>query len=77
MSLSRLISAVVLGLLLTACGFQLRTAPEIPAEMSRTYISADDQYSLFYRKLRHELKSAGAQVVESSVESSAVFRILD
>ncbi len=54
----------------------MRTAPDIPAEMSRTYISADDRYSLFYRKLRHELANAGVQVVDSPVDSSAVFSIL-
>ncbi len=48
--------------------------------MSRTYISADDRYSLFYRKLRHELANAGVQVVDSPVDSpvdsTAVFSIL-
>lgn len=44
--------------------------------MSRTYISADDRYSLFYRKLRGELRNAGVEVVDSPVDSSAVFSIL-
>jgi LPS-assembly lipoprotein len=61
---------------LAACGFQLRAAPDIPAEMSRTYISADDKFSLFYRKLRRELKNAGVQLVDSPAEASAVFSIL-
>ena len=61
---------------LTACGFQLRAAPDIPAEMSRTYILADDKFSLFYRKLRGELKNAGVQLVDSPAEASAVFSIL-
>ncbi len=61
---------------LSACGFQLRTEANIPAEMSRTYISADDNYSLFYRKLRDELTKAGVEVVDSPVNSSAVFSIL-
>ena len=61
---------------LTACGFQLRAAPDIPSEMSRTYISAQDQYSLFYRKLSDELRNAGVEVVNTPVDSSAVFNIL-
>lgn len=44
--------------------------------MSRTYISAADDYSLFYRRLREELINAGVEVVDSSAESSAVFSIL-
>jgi LPS-assembly lipoprotein len=80
MSLSRQQSGFASGLVLAAfalaaCGFQLRTAPDIPAQMSRTYISADNRYSLFYRRLRDELASAGVQVVDSPVGSSAVFSI--
>jgi len=44
--------------------------------MSRTYIAANDRYSQFYRKLRDELRNAGVQLVDSPVESSAVFSIL-
>ncbi len=86
MSLSRRSTVTVPGLLLvayglaahglTACGFQLRVAPDIPAEMSRTYISADDKFSLFYRTLRSELKNAGVQLVDSPAKASAVFSIL-
>ena len=61
---------------LTACGFQLRAAPDIPAEMSRTYIAAGDKYSLFYRKFREGLANAGVEVVDSPVDSTAVFSIL-
>ena len=79
--MSRRSSVIAPGLLLvgcglTACGFQLREAPDIPAEMSRTYISADDRFSQFYRKLRYELKNAGVQIVDSPANSSAVFSIL-
>ncbi len=81
MLLSRRFLVTVLGVLvagcgLTACGFQLRAAPDIPAEMSRTYISANDRYSQFYRKLRDELGNAGVQLVDSPAKSSAVFSIL-
>ncbi len=81
MLLSRRSLVIVLGLLLAgcglaACGFQLRAVPDLPAEMSRTYIAANDRYSQFYRKLRDELRNAGVQLVDSPVESSAVFSIL-
>ena len=44
--------------------------------MSRTYIATNDNYSLFYRKLKDELKRAGVEVLDSPRESSAVFSIL-
>jgi LPS-assembly lipoprotein len=61
---------------LSACGFQVRGQLNIPAEMSRTYIATNDNYSLFYRKLRAELINAGVEVVDSPADSSAVFSIL-
>lgn len=67
---------LVISLLLTACGFKLRTEPDIPPEMSRTYIAAADSYSLFYRKLRDELAKAGIEVVDSPADATAVFSIL-
>jgi len=81
MSLSRQTLVIAFALLLaacglSACGFQLRAAPDMPAEISRIYISANDKYSLFYRKFRNELANAGVQVVDSPVDSSAVFSIL-
>jgi LPS-assembly lipoprotein len=60
---------------LSACGFQLRGQLSIPPEMSRTYIATNDNYSLFYRKLREELINAGVDVVDSPGDSSAVFTI--
>ena len=44
--------------------------------MSRTYIATNDNYSLFYRNLRNELKSVGVEVVDSPGDSTAVFSIL-
>lgn len=73
----RPIAVIATSLFLAACGFQIRGEPNIPAEMSRTYIATNDNFSLFYRKLRGELKRAGVEVVDSPGESSAVFSILD
>ena len=67
---------LLVGCGLASCGFQLRTAPEIPIEMSRTYIATGNKYSQFYRKLRRELRQYGVQIVDLPSESSAVFSIL-
>ncbi|MCH8071074.1 MAG: hypothetical protein IIA09_03910 [Proteobacteria bacterium] len=63
-------------LLLAACGFQMRGATSVPPEMVRTYIAAEDQRSLFYRRLRDSLRGAGINVVESPAEATATFSIL-
>jgi len=63
-------------LLLVACGFQMRGAASVPAEMARTYVASDDQRSLFYRRLRESLRGAGVNVVDSEAEATATFSIL-
>ncbi len=67
---------VLIVLLLAACGFQMRGAASVPPEMARTYIAADDQRSLFYRRLRDSLRGIGVNVVDSPVEATATFSIV-
>lgn len=64
------------ALILAACGFHMRGAASVPPEMVRTYISADDQRSLFYRRLRDSLQNAGVNIVDSPVEATATFSII-
>lgn len=65
-----------LGLLsLAACGFQLRGAASVPADMARTYIAAEDHRSLFYRRLRDSLQGAGVVMVDSEDAATATFVI--
>lgn len=66
----------LLLLALTACGFQLSGAPQLPPQMARTYIDTPDRYSLFYRTLRRELRNAGVELVDSAAAANAVFSIL-
>ena len=46
-----------------------------PAEMERTYISATDRHSAFYREFREALRMAGVDVVESAMDATATFTI--
>ena len=62
-------------LLLAGCGFQLQGAFTAPPDMERTYISAEDNRSLFYRNLREALQSAGVQLVDNATDATAVFTI--
>ena len=62
-------------LLLAGCGFHLQGALTVPPQMERTYISATDRHSEFYRDLRAAFEAAGVNVVESSTDATATFRI--
>ena len=61
---------------LASCGFQRRGATTVPPEMARTYIEAADNRSLFYRRLRDSLETAGVDVVDSEAAATATFSIL-
>lgn len=54
----------------------MRGAVSVPPEMARTYIAAQDQRSLFYRRLRDSLENAGVEVVDSAADATATFTIL-
>lgn len=44
--------------------------------MERTYISVDDDRSLFYRELREALEAAGVHLVDAEADATAVFTVL-
>ena len=46
-----------------------------PPQMERTFISVADPYSQFYRELRAQLRMAGVEIVESTADATATFRI--
>ena len=61
-------------LLLNACGFQLQTKVDLPAEMQRTRIEIQSPYSDFARRLETHLEQNGVHVV-TSVTGAAVLEI--
>ncbi len=77
MLLSRHIHALALALLLSSCGFQLRSATVLPTEMDRTYISTDSRHSRFYRTLRAKLRDNGVDLLDTPIGATAIFNILD
>lgn len=71
-----MITLLLVVALVSSCGFHVRGPGNMPPEMQRTFIAADDHHSLFYQKLRSELNAAGLEVLDSPVGASAVFTIL-
>ncbi len=61
----RAICGLVLVLLCTACGFQLREDMELPPEMAQTRMVVNDEYSLLARRVRVLLEQSGATFVSS------------
>ena len=76
MSWFRQTAAFFVLLIVAGCGFQMRGQPELPPEMSRTFIAASDSQSLFYRRLKTVLRQNGVDVVDSPVDATAVLTIL-
>jgi LPS-assembly lipoprotein len=69
------IAPLSLLLLLAGCGFQLQGTLTVPPQMERTYISAPDRHSGFYRDLRAAFEAAGVNVVDNGADATATFRI--
>ena len=71
----RLITGILsLALLLTGCGFQLRTNVELPAQMAKTQMVVGDEYSTLARRVRVMLEQNGVQFVGGN-EASAILEI--
>ena len=62
-------------LTLSGCGFHVKGESSVPSEMERTYIDAADQFSIFYRELKLQLRANGVQIVESPTEATAILSI--
>lgn len=67
---------IIISLILTSCGFHLRGAYELPADMSRTYISAGNENSELVRSLKRVLRSNQLTLVDNPVDAGAVLRII-
>ena len=57
---------------LAACGFQLQTKVELPAEMDRTRLEIQSPYSEFARRLETHLEQNGVQVVTALGEAAVL-----
>ena len=70
--MGRLAIFVAMLLLLGACGFQLQTKVELPAEMQRTKLEVQSPYSEFARRLETHLEQNGIQVVTGLGEAAVL-----
>ena len=62
-------------LLLAGCGFQLKGAVELPADVKSVYVATNDELSPFSVELRRALAAAGATEAASAAAADAVVRV--
>lgn len=55
--------AFLAALLVSGCGFQLRSAAELPPEMARTHLTIQGEYTALARRLRVLLEQNGVELV--------------
>ena len=67
---------MVLLVMSSACGFKLRGDVELPPVLQETYIDSENPFTGMARALRVELETAGARIVESSEQATAVLKIV-
>lgn len=61
--------------LLAGCGFQMQGALDRPAGMERTYIDTVERNSEFHREFRRQLLAAGAELVDTPEDATAIFLV--
>ncbi|GAB3727762.1 hypothetical protein GCM10028862_04640 [Luteimonas pelagia] len=72
----RLALTLCLALLLSACGFHLRNALQLPPDLGPMRVEARDPYSALALSLERALEAAGAEVVPKDAGDVAVLDIL-
>lgn len=56
---------IILSLSVSACGFHLRGVGSIPSSLHTLYVTSDNPYSPFMKKLRTNLRNGGIKVVNN------------
>jgi LPS-assembly lipoprotein len=73
--LVRCAGAVLLALMVAACGFQLRGQASLPDEMGATWLNVPDPTGAFARELELLLRGNGVEVLDGPAERAAELRI--
>lgn len=66
---------VILSVTLSACGFQLRGAFQLPDEMSLVFLSASNRHSELLQDLRRTLKANGSVLIDDATKATAKLKI--
>ena len=68
------LTIIVTLMLISACGFQLQTRTDLPAEMQRTRLEVQLPYSAFAQRLETYLEQSGVKVV-TALDDAAILQV--
>ena len=68
---------VLLALVLSGCGFQVRGLGNFPQGMSAVYVDATDRHSPFYSELTTRIRSSDLELKTERDDADTVIRILN
>ena len=69
-------AALILPLLLTACGFHISGVAHFPPEIAVIYIETPDRHSDFYQALVTEIRDSKVTLTDDPIRADTVIRIL-
>ena len=75
MRLLRQFGLVLIACAITACGFQLRGAHDLPDHLSPLYLDKDTMSLLLYKELRSMLKAGGAKLTDDVAAAASVLKV--
>lgn len=70
-----LIGLVVMACAITACGFHLRGAYDLPEHLSPLYLDKDSMSLLLYKELRSTIKASGAELADDAGTAASVLKV--
>lgn len=73
-SFSHALLLLLVGSLLTSCGFKLRGKTELPPQMARTELQIQPKYGDLAREVRHILRAQGVTLVDGPSADAAKMR---
>ncbi|HSN17280.1 MAG TPA: LPS assembly lipoprotein LptE [Gammaproteobacteria bacterium] len=73
----KLLAIGSLGLLVSACGFHLRQAPDLPPSMRKIYVAAPGQSGQLLRELRRSLASDQTEVLDTPDGATSTLSIIE
>ncbi|TDJ48190.1 MAG: hypothetical protein E2O52_01305 [Gammaproteobacteria bacterium] len=65
------------ALLLTGCGFHIRSAADFPPGMSSVYIDTSNRHSPFYRELTTTIRDSGLELEAGPEKADTIIKVLN
>ena len=68
----RILSLVLVAFAISACGYHLRGAYDLPAHLSPLYLDKESMSLLLYKELRSTIRASGAELSEDPTTAASV-----